>query len=135
MATISINNLAHAIYDSSKGKEGTELDQLMTHVTGFLAEKHMLGKAPHILEMLEKIIDTHEGVVRATISSKEKLHKKMADDVEKIVKDRYKAKDVHLSFIEDKELLGGIKIEVGDEVINMTLKNKLNKLQNYLITS
>ncbi len=135
MSTISINNLAHAIYDSSKGKEGEELDQLITNTTHFLAEKHLLGKAPQVIEALEKIINIDEGIVRATISSKEKLQKKMVAEVEEIVKKRYKAKDVYLSFIEDKKLLGGIKIEVGDEVINMTLKNKLDKLQNYLIAS
>lgn len=135
MATISINNLAKAIYESGKDKSGTDLAHVMENATKFLAEKHMLGKAPQILEVLENITDSHDGIVRVKISSKEKLSNKLKDEAEEIVKKRYKAKVVYLEEYEDKNLLGGIKIEVGDEIINMTLRNKLDKLQNYLIES
>jgi F0F1-type ATP synthase delta subunit len=33
----------------------------------------------------------------------------------------------------DEKLLGGIKIKVGDEIIDGTLKNKIKKLENHLI--
>ena len=32
----------------------------------------------------------------------------------------------------DEKLLGGFKIEVNDEIIDLTIKNKLEKLQEYL---
>ena len=133
MATISINNLARAIYESSKDKEGAELTRLIENTTNFLSEKHMLGKAPQILESLEKIIDKDAGIVRARISSKEKLDKKMGGEIEDLIKKKYKAKDTEMTYSENKDLLGGIKIEVRDEVINMTLRSKLDKLQDYLI--
>ena len=54
-------------------------------------------------------------------------------DIEESIKKRWGAKEVEMSLIEDKGLIGGIKIEVGDEIVNMTLRNKLEKLQDYLI--
>ena len=51
------------------------------------------------------------------------------------IKKKYQAKEVILELKEDDKLLGGIKIEIGDEIIDMTLKNKIKKLQNYLLSS
>jgi len=135
MATISINNLAHAIYESSLNKEGKELDVVTKKAVSLISKKHLLSKSKEIITQLEKIIDKNEEVVRATISSKEKISKKIVEEIEDFIKKRYKAKNTLLEFIIDPKLLGGIKIEIGDEIIDTTLKNKIKKLENYLITN
>ncbi len=133
MANISIKNIAEAIYESGKNKSGTSLESTMKNATRILDEKHLLSKAPQILEKLQQITDKSENVVRVKIYSANKLTKKDIDDIEESIKKRWGAKEVEMSLIEDKGLIGGIKIEVGDEIINMTLRNKLEKLQDYLI--
>jgi len=135
MATVSIKNLATAIYESSKGKEGKELDVLMVDSAKLIADKHLLGKSEQLLTALEKIIDQEHGVTRATATSKTKLNTKMKEEVLDFIKKRFKAKEVILELKEDPNTLGGIKIEIGDEVIDTTLKTRLNQLQNYLITN
>ncbi len=133
MASISTKNIAKAIYESGKNKSGGGLESTMKNATKILASKHLLNKAPQILEQLEKIVDKEEGIARVKVSSTNKLQNKDKEEIEEFIKKRYKAKEVEIDIIENKDLLGGIKIEIGDEVINMTLRNKLNKLQDYLI--
>jgi F-type H+-transporting ATPase subunit delta len=135
MATISINNIAKAIYESSHDKEGAKLDVVTKNTITLISEKHLMGKSKEILARLEKIVDKNEEIVRAKISTKEKIDKKIIEEIEDYIKKRYKAKNTVLEFTTDKDLLGGIKIEVGDEVIDMTLKNKIHRLKNYLINS
>lgn len=135
MAKISVNNLATAIYESSRGKEGKELDALMTDCTKLIADKHLLGKSEQLLTALETIIDQEYEVTRAITTSKIKLNTKMKEEIEEFIKKRYKTKEVILELKEDPDALGGIKIEIGDEIIDTTLKNRLNQLQNYLITN
>ena len=48
------------------------------------------------------------------------------------MKKRYSAKEVALNPVLDKTLLGGMRVEVSDEVIDLTLKNKVEQLQKYL---
>ena len=48
---------------------------------------------------------------------------------------RYKAKEIKIVENLDKKLLGGFKVEVGDEVIDLTLRNKINKLQEHLTSN
>jgi F-type H+-transporting ATPase subunit delta len=134
MATISINNLARAIYESSEKKDGMELDIVMKKAVSLISKKHLMSKSKEILTQLEKIIDKDEEVVRAKISSRIKIDKKVTDEIDDFIRKRYKAKHTVLEFVVDEKLLGGIKIEVGDEIIDMTLKNKIKKLQDYLIT-
>ena len=134
MATISINNIARAIYESSYNKEGVELDEAMKNAVDIISKKHMLSKSKEIINQLEKIADKNEGVVRAKVSSKNKIEQKIVAEIEDFIKKRYNANKTVLEFQIDDKLLGGIKIEVGDEIIDTTLKNKIKKLQNYLIT-
>ena len=49
-----------------------------------------------------------------------------------ILKERYQQKEVILVEVLDEKLLGGFKMEVNDEVIDLTIKNKIGKLQEYL---
>ena len=134
MATISINNLARAIYESSYGKDGAQLDSVMKNAVNIISKKHLLSKSKEIINQLQIISDKNEGVIRAKISSKVKLEQKIVIEIEDFIKKRYKAKNTVLEFTIDPKLLGGIKIEVGDEIIDATLKNKIKKLENYLIT-
>lgn len=133
MATLSINNLARAVYESSKGKEGKTLDDFIVDVVNFLKEKRLLSKKDAFLSALERIIDKEEKITRAKISTKDKPKDELKKRLEEFIKERYKVKDVILTFKENPELLGGIKVEIGDEVMDVTLRNKLNKLQDYLI--
>jgi len=135
MATISIKNIASAIYESSLGKSGVELDAVTKKAVNLISKKHLLSKSKELLIQLEKIVDKSEEVVRAKISSRIKIDKKTTDEIEDFIKKRYKAKNTIMEFEVDEKLLGGIKIQIGDEIIDMTLKNKIKKLQNYLITN
>ena len=133
MSKISIKNLAQAIYESSQGKEGVDLDDVIKSSVTFIRDKNLLSKSKDILEALEGIIDKENGVVKARVSAGHKLGNELEKEIEGIIKRKYKADKVIIEEKENPKLLGGIKIEVGDEVIDTTLSNKINQLQNYLI--
>lgn len=134
MAKISIKQVAEAIYSSAKNKSGAELERALANSVEFLARKNLISKAPEILSHLEHISDAEQQILRAKVLSKMPLSKTAADKVETLLKSRYKTKKPALEWKEDKTLIGGIRIETEDEVLDMSLKNKLNQLQNYLLT-
>ena len=133
MATISIKNIASAIYQSSKGKGDSDLNILMKNAVNLINKKRMLYKSDKILSALEKIIDDDEGITRAKITSHSKINNKMTDEIEEFIRKKYKAKEVKLEIKENPKLLGGMKIEIKDEILDATLSNKVHKLQTYLI--
>ncbi len=135
MAKISVNNLASAIYESLKDKEGISFDESSSNIIKIMQDKHMLIKKDQVLDALQKIVDKEENTVRARISTKNKLVEKDLKEIEDFIKRRYNAGEIVLDKKENPKLLGGIKIEIKDEIIDLTLANKLHQLQNYLITN
>ncbi len=132
MAKISIKNLAQAIYESTKGKEGLALDSIIEKSGRFVRDRNLLGKKEEILNAVEDIINKENGIVKAKVGAGGKLKSGISKEIEESIKKRYKAKEVHMEITEDKNFIGGIKIEVGDEVLDATLLNKVHQLQNYL---
>ena len=130
MTTISNNDIARAIYLASKEKED---EQFFSKVIQFLVRRRLLPKAPDILERLNKIINKEEGIVIVKVSSKQYLPEKIKNELMKILEKRYPEKIITIVPNLDQTLLGGFKIEIDDEVIDLTLKNKIDKLQEYLI--
>ena len=130
MATISNNDIAQAIYLSSK--ENIHDEKFFAKVVQFLYKRKFLWKASDILSRLNKIINECEGRVVAKVWSARKLEARVNTELAQILTERYQAKEVNLIENLDEGLLGGFKIEVKDEVIDLTLKNKVRKLQAYL---
>ncbi|HEV7423656.1 MAG TPA: F0F1 ATP synthase subunit delta, partial [Candidatus Paceibacterota bacterium] len=82
-----------------------------------------------------KIINEAEDRVEAKVTSTQKIDHKTSLHVQNFLKKRYDAKDVILNESVDNALLGGLKIEVNNEVIDFSMKNKIRKLQDHLTTS
>lgn len=135
MAAISNNNIADAIYLASKENDNARNEVFYKKVVEFLTRKRLISKAPDILSRLTKIINNREGKIAVKIFSSEKLSEAKKRELHSSLVKRYHGKDILLEEILDERILGGIKIEVEDEVIDLSIKNRINKLQEYLTKS
>ncbi|MEK7060258.1 MAG: F0F1 ATP synthase subunit delta [Patescibacteria group bacterium] len=132
MATLSNNDIARAIYLVSKEKTHTELHQVNNKIVKFLARRRLLSKSPDILERLDKIINHEAGRIVVKVQSARKLKEEIKKGLIIFLKERYKVKEIVLTEILDEKLLGGVRLEINDEIIDLTVKNKIKKLQDYL---
>lgn len=133
MSAISNNDIARAIYLSSKGKS-TDPSSFSSKVVQFLVRKRLLTKWKEILSHLEKVANEEEGRVVVKVSSRESLTAEVKNELSRFITRRYGGKEVVIVSKLDEKLIGGFKIEVGDEIIDLTIKNKIKKLQDYLIS-
>ncbi len=133
MATLSNNDIARAIYLLSKDKTQAQLRDTNGKIVNFLFRRRLLSETPDILERLDKIINYENRTVEAKVSTARKLRGKFKKELLSFLKKRYRAKGVILAEKLDEELLGGVRVEVNDEVINLTVKNKINELQEHLV--
>jgi F-type H+-transporting ATPase subunit delta len=135
MSAISNNDIARAVYLLAKGKSHVEQADISKKVVRFLFKRRLLSKAPQILSQLEKIINKEEGRVMAKVGSVEKLSHQTKTNIEQALKKRYSAKEIVIEESLDARLLGGIKVEVNNEVIDLSIKNRIGKLQEYLTSN
>lgn len=133
MAKISIKNIAEAIEAETQGKTGAELSTALKNSVKFLHKKGMLSQSGQVLEMLEKNINKKNGIVKMRVRSAKEVPEAKRKELEAKLKEKYKAKEIVSEYFEDKYLLGGMKIEVGEEVMDLTYRNKLDQLEKHLI--
>ena len=133
MNNITNNNIAQAIYLSTKDKSVSEMSGVYKNIVNFLAKKNLILKSFDILKKLKKIINDENGIFEAKVFTARKLNDTSKTELKHILQNHYKTKEVDLIEILDTNLLGGFRIEINDEVIDNTIKNKINKLKNHLI--
>lgn len=135
MANISNNHIARAIYLAGEGKNNSELRLVLRNAVKFMARHRLLSKSEEILSKLRKIVNQDRGILEVKVWSKHKISVDVKSELKRILQKRYKNKEIELEENLDEKLLGGIKIEANDELIDLTLKNKIYKLQEHLIKS
>jgi F-type H+-transporting ATPase subunit delta len=133
MSTVSNNSIARAIYAVSKDKSDSEQAVIFGKVAQFLARKRLLSKSGDILAHLDKIINEAEGKVAVKIYSAENLSENDKKKLTHSLSARYSGKSIVLEEHIDKKLLGGLRLEIDDEVIDLSLKNRLARLEANLI--
>ena len=131
MNAVSNNDLARSIYLFLRDEKESNKEEF-SKVVEFLARKRLISRSKDILARLQNVINGSEGITEVKISSAKKLKEENKKDISKFLKQRYGAKEIIFNEIWDEKLLGGFKIEAKDEVIDLTIKNKLEKLQKYL---
>lgn len=133
MAKISTKNIIEAIEEETRGKSGNDLHASLKNIVKFLQNRKLLSKSKEILEALERKIDAKEGIVKIKVKTAKLISESRRKEIEHEIRERYKAKHIQGIYLEDKSLLGGMRIEVGEEVIDTTYRNKLNQLEKHLI--
>jgi len=132
MAKISNQDIANSIHQTLKDKTGSAYSLALKNIVNFLARRRLFSQAPEIFNRLQRIVDQEQGAIRAKVSSAKPLGTRLKHDLIKILERRYKAKEIIFNEEVDEKLIGGFKFEVGDEVIDLSIKNKIKKLTEYL---
>ena len=133
MAKISSKNIAEAVYNATVGKSKQNLVAVLKRSAQMFQKKRMLNKSGEILSALQDIFDKKEGAIRMKVMTAGDIGYEEKSKLENEIKEKYKAKIVISEFFEKKELLGGMRVEIGDEVIDSTYRKKLHELENFLM--
>ncbi len=112
---------------------GTRLGagQLTIRGVAMIAERQRLSLLPDLVRVVEGMADDHLGVLRGTITSAVRLDEgyrgKLKNKIEEAT-----GKRVLLTFDEDPNLIAGIVTQVGDRVIDGSVRGRLSNLAESL---
>jgi F-type H+-transporting ATPase subunit delta len=113
--------------DQALGQEGRNLGKL-------LIEAHVTPALPEIREEYDRLDDDTAGRVRAVATSAVPLSD---GDRERLVADlsRRFDKEVRLQTRVDPSILGGLVVQVGDQLIDASVQTRLQQLRRQLATA
>jgi F-type H+-transporting ATPase subunit delta len=102
------------------------------NMLSMLLEKNRMGYLPLVKNVYGEFLDEKEGRVKGTIWSAYPLDESMKARIQDALKEKMK-KEVVLEMIEDKTLIGGIKVVVKGTIIDGTVKKQLEVLKENIL--
>jgi F-type H+-transporting ATPase subunit delta len=106
---------------------GGDLGERGANFVMVLAENDRLSLLPEILAQFETLKATAEGTLEATITSAQELTQAQIDDLAAGLKAKFK-REVSVQVEVDPELIGGAVIAIGDQVIDGSVKGRLQRM-------
>jgi F-type H+-transporting ATPase subunit delta len=106
---------------------GDRLDASATNLIKLLVEYDRLNLLPEIARLFEELKAKDEGVVEAEITAATKPDEAQVKALVSQLEARFKQKVV-AQVIVDPEIIGGVKIVVGDTVIDASVRGRLQEM-------
>lgn len=106
---------------------GERIDDTARNLIQLLVRNRRLAVLPQIREQFEKLKLEDEGKLDAKISSAYPLDDAQRNQVVNLLSSRFKRK-INATVTVDPELIGGIKVEVGDKVWDASVRGKLQTM-------
>jgi F-type H+-transporting ATPase subunit delta len=130
---INTKQYARALYELTKEKSEKDVDVVIKKFVNDLKKNGMLDKVEEIIGKFTEIYNHKNGIIKAKVFVKDVLTPEEAKRIEQFVKEEYGAKEVELTVVKDDKLKGGIKIIVGEDILDRSISGKLTKLRGALV--
>ena len=106
---------------------GSRLDEITKRLLAILVDGHREVLIGSIAEQFEDLKHEHEKVLRARITSAQPLSDGQRDEIVAALEKRY-GKKVEADLDVDPELLGGARVQIGDQVIHASVRDALAQM-------
>lgn len=107
------------------------LDAEATNLVKLLIESNRVADIDGIVDQFEALADEAAGRVRATVTTAIELPARDRERIAKELSERLN-KDVRVNVIVDPRIIGGLKVQYGDRVVDASVSTKLEQLRRRL---
>ncbi len=106
-----------------------KLSSTVANALSLMAQKRRLFVLPQLLGAMRALIAEDKGEVTAEVTAAKAMTKAQQDKLAKALKASI-GKDVNINLAVDEALIGGLVVKVGSQMIDTSVKAKLDALQN-----
>lgn len=103
------------------------LDATTTKFLGVLAENRRLGQLPAVIRAFRTLAANHRGETTAEVTSAHALDDGQVAALKQALRQRL-GRDVSVDLSVDPSLLGGLIVRIGSQMIDSSIKTRLNSL-------
>ena len=116
----------------NKIAENNKFEILFKNFLNFLIKKRRLFFLERILKSFIEICSIKRGELKAELKSAKELS---SDEISKITDELTKnfSSKIKLNYKNDKSLIGGLVVQVGSTMVDTSIKNKLQQIENRMI--
>ena len=116
----------------TKISDSFKLDNLIKNFLIFLVNKRRFFYVEQIMKSFVEICSEKRGELKAELKSAKELS---SDEINKITDELTKnfSSKIKLNYKYDKSLIGGLIVQVGSTMVDTSIKNKLQQIENRMI--
>ena len=125
-------NQVNLILVVSKISESFKINNLLKNFMEFLIKKRRFFYLEKILKSFIEICSEKRGEIKAEIQSAKELSN---EEIKKITEDLTQnfSSQMKLNYKHDKSLIGGLIVKIGSTMVDTSIKNKLQQIENRMI--
>ena len=112
--------------------QGAGWNPMMVNLALLLVDKDRMKYVGDIADELDRLVDLHDGNVRATVTTATKLEQTQIESI-KAALIAMTGKQVILSTEVDPLLIGGVMTRIGDKVLDGSVRTQLNTLRQTIL--
>ena len=105
-----------------------ELSKLTENFIGLIIKKNRVHYILEMIRAFNDLLSELKGIKSANIISAYKLSDEEVSKIKMKLKDKFNS-DFNINLLTDSSLIGGLKIQVGSQMIDSSIKNQLNLLK------
>ena len=109
-----------------------KLNKLLTKFLGFLIFKRRFFYVDKILKSFVETCSIKRGELKAELISAKSLNENEINDIKEELTKNFGSK-IKLNYTHDTSLIGGLIVQVGSTMVDTSIKNKLQKIENRMI--
>ena len=128
---ISLKQLAAALYQQSKDKSETEIDNLIDNLLAILRAERLISKSDQLLAELDNLRLADQGKIAVTVRSRHSLSAAQKTKIDHYIKESTGLKAELVEKI-DESIIGGLKLEFADSEVDITINKQLDDLRLHL---
>jgi F-type H+-transporting ATPase subunit delta len=126
---ISQEDLSKAI---NKIIENNKFDKLFKNFLSFLIEKRRFFFIENILKSFIETCSKKRGELKAELKSAKNLTSDELKKITEVLTKNFSSK-IKLNYKHDESLIGGLVVQVGSTMVDTSIKNKLQQIENRMI--
>ena len=139
----SSNDFKFLIKDPTKNKEDQlnvlkkisdqyKLNKLLTKFLSFLISKRRFFYIDKILKSFVETCSIKRGELKAELTSAKNLTENEINSIKEELTKNFSSK-IKLNYKKDQSLIGGLIVQVGSTMVDTSIKNKLQQIENRMI--
>ena len=105
-----------------------ELSKLTENFIALIIKKNRVHYILEMIRAFNDLLSELKGIKSANITSAYKLSDEEVSKIKMKLKDKFNS-DFNINLLTDSSLIGGLKIQVGSQMIDSSIKNQLNLLK------
>ncbi|MCF6410928.1 F0F1 ATP synthase subunit delta [Pseudalkalibacillus salsuginis] len=113
---------------------GNQLSEAVHNTLLLMVDRKRETMIPNMVEQYIKLANEERGVADATVYSVRILTEEEQQAISKTFAERINVKELRVENVIDQDLVGGIKVKIGNRIFDGSVSGKLNRIQRQLVS-